>query len=268
MRAADKRFFWRIKRINLYFIEMKKTLAILLLSFLVSSCSIIAKKQGEELNQKGLDYLSTLQYREAVNCFKGVSSMSFIDTETKVLAYRNEAIAHSYLAEIDSARQCFLAAAELNDKKSYAYLVNISDVYIIDKKIDKAIGCLKQAITYKKDDFMVYNNLGLIYLGEYGPEYMDYDKALFYNKKVYEMTPDITTKYTLAQSYYRKEEYPAAEKYFTELLEAAPENTDYMIYQVYVKEGLKKTDEVEALKAKIKKLKPEVYESYFGEVME
>lgn len=247
---------------------MKNVLAILLLSVLASSCSIIAKRHGEELNQKGLDYLSTFQYRKAINCFKGVSSINFIDVETKILAYRNEAISHSYLAEVDSARQCFLTAAELNDKKSYAYLVNISDVYIIDKKIDKAIGCLKQAITYKKDDFIVYNNLGLIYLGEYGPEYADYDKALFYNKKVYEMNPDISTKYTLAQSYYRKENYVEAEKYFAELLEVAPENTDYLIYQVYVKEGLTKMDEVKALKTKVKKLKPEVYENYFGGVVD
>ena len=247
---------------------MKNGLFILLCTLTLSSCSIVAHKKGEELNQKGLDYLTAGQYREAVNCFKGVAAMNFIDGSTKCTAYRNEAIAHTYLSEVDSSRQCYLNAAELNDKKSYEYLVNISDVYLIDKQIDKAIGCLKQAILYKKDDFMVYNNLGLIYLGEYGYEYADYDKALFYNKKVYDMAPDFSTKYTLAQSYYRKENYAEAEKYFGELIEACPENENYLIYQVYVKEGLKKMDEAEDLKAKIKKLKPEKYEEYFGEVTE
>src|SRR5262249_16691442 len=97
------------------------------------------------------------------------------------------------------------------------------------------------------------------------PQYADYGKALYYNKKVYEMAPGLSTLYALAKTYYLIGEYTMAEKHFAELIESRPDNTDYLIYQIYVKEALEKKEEAETIKAKVKKTNPDTYKDYFGE---
>lgn len=142
---------------------------------------------------------------------------------------RNLSLAFDMEDESDSAMKYCLGAANLLDSTSYLHIVSMADYDVLSGNIESAANRLEQAVVMNPEDMMAYNSLGLIYLGEYGDEYMDIKKALKYNQKAYDLQEDRATKEVLAQTFWMDEQYDKAYDLYLGLIEANPEIADYQL---------------------------------------
>ena len=132
-----------------------------------------------------MEYLDQAQYELAIKSFKdGVESPNF-SMETRVLIYRNIAQTYYEMMEIDSSLLYSQLAADCYPIDSYGYLTNISDIKISTGETEEAEKPLLKAVKMKPNKLVANNILDAIYLGEFGAEFFDPEKAFPYNIKAF-----------------------------------------------------------------------------------
>lgn len=239
------------------------------LSFLViilTGCLVNGDEKATLANNKGLQYLDERKYDSAIILFKEAANTNGIAAKNKVNMLRNLAVTFSEMEETDSAKIYFRQAAENSKKNSYEYLVNTADVAILDGNIPQAIANLQAAWDIDNQKVDVNNNLGLIYLGEYGEAYLNPDKALRYNLKAYEVNSDRNTQFVLGKNYFLLKKYDKALEIFKDLHQQYPNYTGYLTSLILIHEDAGNAVDAEKLKEELKKENPEEYEANFGEL--
>lgn len=226
---------------------MKKIVPLLIVTLLFSlfSCNAI-KNETEAIskNDEGVQHLNEGNPDFAIEKFKKAVSLSS-SKNMKSQYLRNLAIAFLDIDQVDSSRFYSLEAANLFSKKSINYLINMSDVHLIDGEVEKAIAKLERVIEKGGEGLETNNLLALIYCGSYGVEYQDLGKAILYSKKAYEINKDRVTEDVLARCYYEADELEEADFHFTRLAANYPYMLDYSYYL-----GLVKYEKGELNKAK------------------
>lgn len=145
------------------------------------------------------------------------------------------AVSFHEINQLDSAKLHFFNAASLNKVNSVNYLINMADVDLIDGKVFEAISKLERAIENGGEGIETYNSLGLIYYGHYGLEYQNFNKAIKYNKKAYEINNDRITEDLLARTYYEAGILDKAEHHFLKLNNTYPNLLEYYYYLGLIK---------------------------------
>lgn len=204
---------------------------------------ILPDQNAKRMNQKGLSEFNAGHPEKAIPFFKAAIAVPWVTTATKAVVYRNIALAYTNMKDENSALYYYKLAAGCCDSKSYEYLVNMSEIDIINENMEDAIIKLEKAVVLKPNDFSAYNTLGLIYLGEYGVGYADLTKALKYNKKAFELGRDRITEFVLAKTYYGVGEFEYAEKHFEILSQKYPDNITHTLNLGMVKYKLNKKEE-------------------------
>ena len=212
------------------------------------SCTDFAKeKDAMALNEDGIKLMNEGNYEAAVVVFEKAVKDSKLDLQSKGTIYRNLGIAFHEQQILDSAAHFATLAAKCYYKGSYDYLANMASVDILAGKTAIALSKLLKAVFINSEELAVNNSLGLIYLGDYGKEFTDYDKALKYNKKAFELSFSRTTESILARNYYELGEFENAETHYDNVYTKYPNEAVYALNSGLTKYKLKKIEEAEQL---------------------
>ncbi len=207
--------------------------------FVLTSCNLLGAQKAGELNDKGLEAMDNGQLELAIDYFSEALEQRIIDKSVKATCLRNLAIAWEEFGNADSSRHYSLAAAELIGEDTYEYEVYMADVSMIDGDIPAAIQRLQTAKIKGGENMEVCNLLGLIYLGEYGTDYIDYEQAAYYNRKAYEQGESRATSYLLALSEYYLDNNDVALEIFKRMQTDYPSFTDAQYFEgiIYLENG-------------------------------
>lgn len=207
--------------------------------FFMSSCNLVGTQKAGELNDKGLQAMDNGELELAIDYFSEALDQRIIDKSVKATCLRNLAIAWEEFGNADSSRYYSLAAAEMIGKDTYEYDVYMADVSMIDGDIPAAIRRLENAKVKDGENMEVCNLLGLIYLGEYGTDYIDYEQAAYYNRKAYEQGESRATSYLLALSEYYLDNNDVALEIFKEMQMKYPSFIDAQYFEgvIYLENG-------------------------------
>jgi tetratricopeptide (TPR) repeat protein len=236
--------------------------------FLMSLTGCVFKDtlQADILNNQGLQLLNKGDYSGARYYFQKSSQMKNIPAKRRAIYIRNIAIAYNQQHMIDSARFFFGTASALFPVDSYEYFTNMAEIYLIDKKIDKAVECLEKAININPHDLVANNSIGLLYMGEYDSSYYDPEVALKYNLNAYEFNPQRNTKFVLAKNYYALNDFSSAGRLMDELHKEYPNDIDLLISTIIVarKDGF--VEKENRLMDELQKLDLNVYTKFKEEL--
>ncbi len=246
--------------------KIKTFCSLLFFVMSLTGCLVNADEDATLTNNKGLAYLDARNYDSALILFKKAANTKGISAKNKVNMLRNLAITFSEMEETDSAKIFFKKAAETSSKNSYEYLVNMADVFLLEENIPQAISSLQAAWDIDNQKVDVNNNLGLIYLGEYGQAYLNPDKALRYNLKAFAVNKDRNTQFVLGKNYYLLKKYDKALEIFKQLRQQYPTHISYLTSLILIQEDAGNAAEAEKLKVELKEQDPGEYEVNFGEL--
>ena len=249
---------------------MKLTIFSLVISLLlITSCSDFSKKivDATKLNDEGLELMYEGNYEGAVQKFKAASNGFGITKSERSTMFRNAAITYDQWGNADSAKKYYQLAAKAVEHGSYQNLINSAEVKLIEDNIPGAIELFEKAMQEDASGFETYNVLGLIYLGEYGDEYTDLEKAEINNKKAYDMNGDVNTEFALAKTYYYNDKFEEAEHHAQNLLTKYPADLDYKLMLATIKYDMGKEDEGKRLAQELINSSDE-YAAYVGFMFE
>ncbi len=230
----------------------KYLLSILLVVVLAASCgTYMPESEAIKLNAEGLAEMNHGRMQNAIDKFKLAATSTVLSKASKTTIYRNIAQSYVETGDLDSALRYFNIVAELYEKNTYHYLVNKADVELLNKNIPTAIVLLNRAYKLEPNDLAVNNNLGIIYMGYYNEDYIDYEKALPYNQKTYEINVDRISQQILGQNYFHLGKLEDAELHYETLNKQYGDLLDMPFFLGVIKYKLGKKEEAEELWQKV-----------------
>lgn len=210
---------------------IKYVSGIIVVGFLVfNAYSNFAQKRANAFNDEGLTYLNMTKYDEAVAMFGKAIEVNGISKDFKITVLRNLAVAHEQNGDVEKAIDFYLKAAEKSNANSYMHDICMADIAMLESDIESAINHLHSALKTNKRDFVVHNNLGLIYLGTYDEAYTDFEKALEYNKTAFKMCGDLNTQFVLGKNYFGLNDFKNAEIHLQNVVTNVPDEPEFHYY--------------------------------------
>lgn len=215
------------------------------------------KHKSDKLNSQGLMFLNEEKYNKALINFKQAYEFEDIDWEKKVMHLRNISLAYEGLEQIDKAIETKIEALKLCPENSYDFFVTKGDIDLLENNIESAITNLKKAIQINPDKLEANNSLGLVYIGDYGFEFMNLEKALSYNKKALKVYPFSITKNVLGRNYFLMKDYKMALKHFSDIIKEYPDDLDTKYSLGIIKFQLGEYETAKKLLKQVAKYNPE-----------
>ncbi|MEO6254901.1 MAG: hypothetical protein ABIO79_16440 [Ferruginibacter sp.] len=222
-----------------------------LIFFLFSCQDMPTEDDAIKKNQEGINHMNEGKYQLALVDFNEAINNPRLTLISKGTIYRNIALTYHELNKLDSSIHFSTLGAKCYKKNSYDYLVNMGNVDLLTGKTSVALVKLLKAAALEPDDLSVNNILGLIYLGDYGEEFSDPEKALNYNKKAFEISNSRITEDILGRNYYDLGKYELAEMHYERIHEQYPNELNYTLNIAMIKYKLKKPIDAELLFNKI-----------------
>ncbi len=216
---------------------MKNIIYLLTLVTFVSCGEIKREVDAINKNDEGLEHLDKGEYQLAISSFKEAIKDNKLSNNTKAQILRNIAQTYYEMMENDSSLHYSELAAKCYPKDSYEYLVNFADVKLMEGDVNTAINMLERAVKKKPNQLAANNSLGIIYLGDYGIEYLNPEKALPYNLKAFEINNDRITEDVLGRNYIKLKDFKNARFHYSKLHKEYPE-MEVITYQLGVVEFL------------------------------
>ncbi|MEO6541670.1 MAG: tetratricopeptide repeat protein [Ferruginibacter sp.] len=226
---------------------MNRFMIAALLCMLFSCQDMPTEEEAIKKNQEGINHMNEGKYELALADFSEAVRNPKLTLISKGTIYRNIALTYHELNKLDSSIHFSTLAAKCYKKNSYDYLVNMANVDILTGKTSVALLKLLKAAGMEPGDLSVNNILGLIYLGDYGEEFADPEKALTYNKKAFEISNSRITEDILGRNYYDLGKYDLAEMHYQRIHEQYPNELNYTLNMGMIKYKLKKTMDAELL---------------------
>lgn len=220
------------KRILKNFQDLKRSIVFgFILIIAISSCNIASQAEAAQLNENGLIAMDNGELELAIDYFKQAINKKGLDKETEATCLRNLAVAWDEFGNTDSSKYYSLKAAEVIGKNTYEYELYLADVDMIDGNTASAIERLERAKTIGGENMEICNLLGLIYLGEYGEDFIDFEQAVYYNRKAYQQGESRATTYLLALSEYYTDNNTEALALFQNMRQHYPQFLDAMYFE-------------------------------------
>lgn len=192
----------------------------------ILSCRTSNNDQAIAHMMKGSAYLNNKNYESALIEFKYALKFE-LDAETKAINCRNIAVSFLYLEKEDSASYYSKLGMESAEKNTFYYFLNQAEHLLLSKNTEEAIQTFKKAAAVRPNEMEIYNNLSLIYAGNYGEKYINLDKALKNAVKACELKNNEINQEQLASIYFQREDFIKAGALFLELSEKHPESKIY-----------------------------------------
>ncbi len=223
----------------------------LLILTLISCGPLPGKDDAIKQNQKGIDYMNAGKYELALQEFTEAIRNPNLTNISKGTIYRNMALTYHELNNNDSSVHYYTIAAKTYRKNSYDYILNMASVDMLTGKTNIALAKLTKAVTLNPDDLSVNNTLGLIYLGDYGEQFADAEKAFLYNKKAFDISGGRITEDILGRNYYELKHYELAEMHYENVHNQYPAVLTYTLNLGMIKYKLNKKPEGDAFFKKV-----------------
>lgn len=194
------------------------------------------KREAERLHDQG-------QTEQAIAKFEAVVLNPAATEAQKADSLRYISLGYYELGDYPRSGEYAAKAAALYPEGSYDYLVNMADADLMLDRVPEAVVRLEQAFALAPRQLAVNNVLGLVYLGDNGAEYIDYRKALGYNKAAFEIAPGRITEIVLARNYLALEEYALAEEHLAALSQRYTEDAYVRDLLAEAQTGLEQSQE-------------------------
>jgi tetratricopeptide (TPR) repeat protein len=195
---------------------------------LFTSCNDHAEEKAITLNNEGIAMNERTNFSGALLKFR--EAIGFARTaETKANTYRNLSVTFYNLNELDSSKHYSQLGYQAADKNSYYYYVNKAEYDLLSNKTAEAIQLLEKAKD-ERDEMEIYNNLSLIYSGEYGEDFVDLNKALKNAKKAFELDSAPALEEQLAGIYFMQDNYKKSLEHYSALMKRYPEIQLYKFF--------------------------------------
>jgi len=220
------------KRILKNFQDLKRSIVFgFILIITISSCNIANQAEAAQLNENGLIAMDNGELELAIDYFKQAINKKGLDKETAATCLRNLAVAWDEFGNTDSSKYYSLKAAQVIGKDTYEYELYLAHVDMIDGNTASAIERLERAKMIGGENMEICNLLGLIYLGEYGEDFIDFEQAVYYNRKAYQQGESRATTYLLALSEYYTDNNTEALSLFQNMRQRYPQFLDAMYFE-------------------------------------
>lgn len=172
-----------------------------------------ATDRGSQKNDEGIKLLDTGgNYEQAISNFEE-SLKSMIDDDEKIVVLKNMGYAYWVNNQTDKSLEKFNEALALAKPETLDFYLISGEIALLNGNAKSAESNYLQALGKDSEDFQINSSLGVFYLGvdAVAKDFADYDKALIYNKKAFELKSNTEmTKENLANNYYMLDKYQEA----------------------------------------------------------
>ena len=233
---------------------------------LVCACKSNDLETARIQNSSGLKLYDKGDYKKAVYFFIKASKYENLPDTIRAIYIENIASAYARSAKLDSSEYFYRKAATLYSPLSRNYKVDMANSFLVRDSIDSALQILHDAYRIDSSNGTVNNLLGLIYLGEYGHNYLDPGQAYKYNKKAFEQFQDAPSKFALAKNEYLLNNTERAITLFSQLHIAYPRHKGYLISLILIKGEKGNEPNMDMLLRELKRKFPGSYASTVSQI--
>lgn len=166
-------------------------------------------KEPIATNNEALTNYDAGDSRSAIEKFRQAADEATTD-EIKAGALINLGYVYSSEGEYAQALSAFKEAIPYTTQDSFEYYLATGEIALLDGNANEALNNYNSAYRLNPDDYQINNALALFHmdLEETAPRYADYNKALLYAKKAYEVNSGAeVAKQNLAIANYFNENY-------------------------------------------------------------
>lgn len=154
---------------------------------------------------------------EAIENFKKIEADPAASNQQKASALRYISLSYYELGDYQRSGDYAAKAASYYPAGSYDYLVNMADADLMQGRIPTARERLEQAVRINPRQLAANNVLGLLYMGDNGKQYADFDKALVFNQAAFDIAPGRITQIVLVRNLIKVGQYSTAQTNLNEL---------------------------------------------------
>lgn len=149
---------------------------------------------------------------DAIENFKKIEADPAASDQQKASALRYISLSYYELGDHPRSGEYAAKAAAYYPVDSYYYLVNMADADLMLGRIPAARERLEKAIKINPHELAANNVLGLLYLGDNGLQYADFNKALVFNQAAFDIAPGRITQIVLVRNLIKSGLYDKAEE--------------------------------------------------------
>jgi tetratricopeptide (TPR) repeat protein len=159
-------------------------------------------------NNEALTNFDTGDSASAIQKFRQAANEATTD-ETKIAALKNLGYVYSTEGQSTQAISAFKEALPLTTQDTFDFYLISGEIALLEGNVNDALTNYNNAYRLNPEDFQINNALALFHLDLEGvaPNYVDYSKALLYDKKANELSPSEISKQNLAIAYYFNDNY-------------------------------------------------------------
>lgn len=170
-------------------------------------------------NNDALTSFETGDSNQAISQLQQASNDA-ITNDTKLNTLKNLGYIHSSEGQNEQALQSFKEALTYANEGSFDYFLVSAEIALLEGKPNAAQISYNKAYKLQPNDFQINNALNLFYLdlSEVAPYYSDYEKALPYAQKAYDVSEDLvknTARQNLGIAHFFNENYDQAISLFS-----------------------------------------------------
>ncbi|MGC6370521.1 tetratricopeptide repeat protein [Pseudomonas sp. K2I15] len=162
---------------------------------------------------------------EAITRFKKIAADPAASDQQKAGALRFISLSYYEMGDYPRSGDFAAQAAQYYPAGSYYYLVNMADADLMRHQIPSARERLEQAVNISPHTLAANNVLGLLYLGDNGKEYADFNKALVFNQAAFDISPGRITQIVLVRNLIKVGQYAQAETHLEQLKSKYPDDS-------------------------------------------
>lgn len=185
------------------------------------------------------------QSLQAIESFKKVVDDPALSQKQKSESLRYISLGYYELGDFVQSGNYAAKAAATYPEGSYDYLVNMADADLMLERVPQAIVRLEAAIKMAPNKLPANNVLGLLYLGDNGPEYVNYEKGLAFNRAAFEIAPGRITEIVLARNLIKLKRYPEAEAHLSNVRKTHPDDQRVLSLLAQARQGMAQGNSVQ-----------------------
>lgn len=198
--------------------------------------------KARSLAENGIQAFNQGDFENAIDLYNQALELGAFEGENQLTLLANLAIAYESYGDSTNALSTYKRMQAMVDSKSALFHVITGKIALVDEfvNVNDAVKEFEWAIDIEPENFDANNALALIYMGEYGSEYIDFEKALVYNQKTRAIQSENTNvMLNLSINYIGLGQYENAVMLLSEVLELMPHSlpANYLMMRAHYLSG-------------------------------